>query len=166
VSNKLAEIKAKCERLEAQLAGDFPFAVDDVSWLVAEIERLRAKIREVMETNAVVNASSKGLRAEIERLTAEKAPCENCGRMTEAAGEEIICDRCAAFEEAAKLHEQVTLEGRHEDAMAAVIEYRDLIRAAAKRHAPLQYPDDRSALIEKACSAPDGCISAGQGGAG
>ena len=72
----------------------------------------------------------------------------------------------AAFEEAAKLHEQVTLEGRHEDAMAAVIEYRDLIRAAAKRHAPLQYPDDRSALIEKACSAPDGCISAGQGGAG
>ena len=108
----------------------------------------------------------KSFHAEIERLTAEKAPCENCGRMTEAAGEEIICDRCAAFEEAAKLHEQVTLEGRHEDAMAAVIEYRDLIRAAAKRHAPLQYPDDRSALIEKACSAPDGCISAGQGGAG
>jgi len=47
VSDRLAEIKAKCERLEAQLAGDFPFAVDDVSWLVAEIERLRASLEKM-----------------------------------------------------------------------------------------------------------------------
>ena len=40
--------------------------------------------------------------------------------------------RRRALEEAALLHEQVTVEGRREDAMAAVIEYRDLIRARAK----------------------------------
>ncbi len=58
MADRLAEIKAKCECLEEQLAGDFPFAVDDVSWLIAEIEWLKedadcdARLLEIMREHA------------------------------------------------------------------------------------------------------------------
>ena len=61
--------------------------------------------------------------------------------------------RAEVYEECAMLHEQVEIVADGD--MRAIIEYRDLIRQMAKRHAPLKFPADRSALIRAAIEADE-----------